>query len=270
MVDFLKIWGTLIIALFALIQPWILAIWKKVSWQQEVDVFETGSIEIGFSSYGPTVGLQGTLRSVHNDAFISSIKLHVVREKDRLQHTLDWGVFRSSAFPFNTNDASFELCRSFLLSQQFPSTYNIQFWDRDTQNELGPLLEQTRSAWTNRCMTQGWQEIMKKVADAAGGADELHQLTRSLYSEFSKEKLHVDVYSAIQRLFYWEPGDYTLDMIVTTSRPRHKYKRRWKFELLAKDADSLRCNIIAAVDEACSQQQFNYSFAYPHYIDHEE
>ena len=65
MVDFLKIWGTLIIALFALIQPWIRAIWKKLSWQQEVDVFETGSIEIGFSSYGPTVGLQGTLRSVH-------------------------------------------------------------------------------------------------------------------------------------------------------------------------------------------------------------
>ena len=62
--EFLKGWGSLIIATVALVQPWMIALWKRFVRPGTIDIHETGTIEIGYSSFGPTIGLRGTLREI--------------------------------------------------------------------------------------------------------------------------------------------------------------------------------------------------------------
>ena len=48
---FLEKFGALIVAIIALIQPWTILLWKKFIKQGKVEFFETGNLEIGFSSF---------------------------------------------------------------------------------------------------------------------------------------------------------------------------------------------------------------------------
>lgn len=266
MSEFLKTWGALIVAFLALIQPWLMAFWRKYVRRQRVDVFETGNIELGFSSIGPTIGLYGTLRALHRDAFIRTIELRLVRQQDNLQHAFSWGIFRSPTVSLgDQQNPSFQLCSSFLLSEQSPFHYNIQFWDRQTQEQIRPLVEKLKEAWATAFLDAGGRQLLEQGVDLAAVAEEVRRATRELYSDFSQQELHVDVYTTLQRLCYWEPGGYSLEMALSTSRPKRTYNRRWSFEVSEKEADLLRLNTIKILQEACGQIYGAWNFVYPTY-----
>lgn len=58
-----------IVAILALIQPWIFSLWnrRKVG---KLNIYPTGGIELGFSEFGPTLALQGTLACEIKDIFV--------------------------------------------------------------------------------------------------------------------------------------------------------------------------------------------------------
>ena len=59
----LEDYGAHIIGFVALIQVWLIALYKQFVSRGKLTVYETASIEIGFSAFGPTVTLLGTLRA---------------------------------------------------------------------------------------------------------------------------------------------------------------------------------------------------------------
>jgi len=140
MIDFLKNWGTLIIAALALIQPWLLTFLKDIFKRQIVEAYEAGAMEIGFSNFGPTIGLQGTVRALHQDAFIHNITLKIVREKDRSEHIYQWGLFRPPAIA-SYQQMPMEICSSFLLTERSPRRLNILFLEQSAVNDMRPKLE---------------------------------------------------------------------------------------------------------------------------------
>jgi hypothetical protein len=91
--EFLKGWGSLIIAAIALAQPWVIGLFKKCFRRKRVEIYETGTIEIGLSTFGPTVGLFGTLNAIHGDAVVRNMTLKVVRLKDKAEQDFSWGFF---------------------------------------------------------------------------------------------------------------------------------------------------------------------------------
>jgi hypothetical protein len=86
---------TSVVALIALIQPWAVYLWKKFIRKEEINLYPTGSIEVGYSSFGPTIGLNGTFRCLNQDVFVNSISVEIIKQKDKSTHSFDWGVFRS-------------------------------------------------------------------------------------------------------------------------------------------------------------------------------
>ena len=55
MKEIISKYGTFITAVIALIQPWIIYLWKKFFRRSKIEIFPTGLIEIGFSQFGPTI-----------------------------------------------------------------------------------------------------------------------------------------------------------------------------------------------------------------------
>lgn len=264
MKDFLRDWGSLLLAVIALVQPWLLGFWLRFFRRSQVDIYEIGSVEVGFSSFGPTIGLHGTLRSLYRDAFIRSIDLKLTRSKDQSQHAFRWGIFRTSAIG-PEQQPSYQLCSPFLLTKDSAFAYNIQFWDAQTQEEGRSVTEALREAWASTFMDAGGRQLLERGADLAALGEELREATAQVYSEFANEPIHVNSYQALQRLCYWEAGRYSLEMTVTTVRPKRGFSRRWEFELTAKEVDLLRLNIVKLVQDACGQQRGSYNFAYPRY-----
>jgi hypothetical protein len=115
MFEFLKGWGSLIIAAVALAQPWVIGLFKKCFKRKRVEIYETGAIEIGLSTFGPTVGLFGTLNAMHGDGVVRNMTLKVVRLKDKAEHDFSWRFFRSPKFFATGPDPQFNCVRHLLF-----------------------------------------------------------------------------------------------------------------------------------------------------------
>lgn len=200
MKDLLLTWGSLAIAIAALVQPWVIALWKRFVRQQRIDIYESGTIEVGFSRFGPTIGLNGTLRAMYRDVFVSSIELCLVRRKDHLRHTFAWGVFRSPSFGAE-KDTTFQICSGFMLQEKSPFAYNVQFWDRDTLDEMRPSIERIRKEWTTHVFDAiGGTEALDSP-DVAAVQRSVDAAQRTLYPTFMNSPGHVQAFTELSRRF---------------------------------------------------------------------
>lgn len=259
MIQFLQTWGSLIVAAIALLQPWIISLWRKVFQQGTIDIHETRTIEVGYSLFGATIGIYGTLRAVRKDSFVQRIELTVTKVKDSSKHVLQWGLFRPPQMSIGVErNMTLEIPSGFMLTTSQPHRYNILFFDIALQSEIRPHIENIR---------QGWYTLLssRPKMSVAGHLSEVENALENLYAEFSKSSAHVQAFTAIDRLCYWEPGQYELQMRVVTARPERSYTKRWKFELSDEEVERLRLNIVGIAQEACGRVVSFYNFAYPEY-----
>src|SRR5262245_56334176 len=238
MTEFLKGWGSLIIAAIALMQPWLIGLFKKCFRRKRVEIYETGSIEIGLSTFGPTVGLFGTLNAIHGDAVVRNMTLKVVRLKDKAEHDFSWGVFRSPKFVAAGPDPSFQLGSTFVIPSASPHHFSILFWDRGLIDEAQPFATK---------LVEQWNEFLKNKLSTADPDVDPMKLRFDAYEEFARTSEHLNTYTALQDMFYWHPGRYFLQLEVATIHPDNKFIKKWEFRLTEQDSNSLKLNVVSVL-----------------------
>lgn len=245
MLEILKNWATEIVAVIALLQPWVIAAWRRFVRRGAVEIYPTGTIEIGYSGFGATIGLQGTLRARDRDLFICLIHLELVRERDQYRREFEWGLFRSfRVIVGRPQELALALPAGFMLITSQPFRYNIQFHDLDLQGDIRPLLEQLQQAWV-------------QATAAPGGM---------VYDQFAMTPQHVGAYTEVNRRCYWEVGTYRLTLSVETARPDRHFEQTWSFELSQQDVNRLRLNPIVVLWEVCGQPVSQYYFVTARYV----
>lgn len=263
---FLTKWAP-IVAPVALVQPWIIALVKRLFMRGRVDAYEAAWVELGFSSFGPTIGVMGTLRATHRDQFVHQIDLTVTRLKDGATHDFKWLGFRAERVTSSSGpELSFELAAGFLIPTTQPHRYSILFNDAESQNDMRAHLINLR---------QGWEPLELALArgpqtDSPAAVTKVLQLPeplrlQQLYTDFSSEKVHIDAFAAIGRILYWEPGDYVIQMNVRVARPHRVFTTQWRVQLGADDAERLRLNVIPILRETLGQS-VSFNFAYLPYL----
>jgi hypothetical protein len=267
MIDFLTTWGALIIALVALVQPWARAFWRYLIWKPKLVPHPTGSIEIGFGGFGPTVGLIGTLECRRRQTFVRSMDLRLVRVKDRSSHEFSWGIFRP--LTMGATQEGVQLCSGFLVRPEEPYRYNIQFWEGSFQKDLRPRLEALRQAWQSRVQERYGSDLqaMASGSDAAPTQEEIRRQIEVLYNEFSHSELHLTTYQFLHRMCYWEPGVYQVELEAATSHPDAVHSVSWTFTLEEEAAENLRINVLKILQEVCGQPIGQFNFVYLPYED---
>jgi hypothetical protein len=238
-------------AWIALFQPLCIYLGNRFFKSGHIDIYETSTIEIGYSSYGPTIGLGGTMKVSHRDVFIPRIRLTLVKEKDHSQHGFEWCLFRSLKMTVGKGqEIALELPYSFMVMQSQPHRYNILFYDQARQEEIRPALTSVMEAWNRHRLDPSHITDVPKTA----------------YASFNSTTPHVTAVTILDRLFYWEPGTYRLCMIVETEKGK-SFMKHWLFMLSAEDEKNLRCNSAVLVQEVCEQENIKCNFAYPRYQD---
>lgn len=266
MSEFIKSYGAFILAFIGFIQFWIKILWEKFFRKGEIDYYETGTIEIGYSMWGPTIGLNGTLRALNKDMFVKSIDLLVVREKDKSQHVFRWIAFRPPRIDLSgSQPISLEIPSGFLISTNSPHRFNIVFNDNDLFEDIRPIFNEYIAEWYKVI------EQLTKILPYPSGVFESEILAEraALIEDFRSSKIHIDTYTALDRKCYWEAGNYFLTINIKTSKPDKVFTKHYKFSINETDSKNLKLNVITMLEEPISSylrvQNYPYNFAYSTY-----
>lgn len=261
--DFLKANTTiisLIIAVTALVQPWLIALWKKFFRSPKIEIYPSGNLEIGYSDYGPTIGLHGTLRAPHGDVFVKSIRLKVRRVQTNEEHWFAWAVFRSPVITFNPSESQpMELPAGFIVSQTQPHRYNIVFHDPDIQSEMRPYLE--------KLAPLAFSIVHKYDLNFAKGTMNWAELYDKAHDEYAKSLDVTDAYGRLNMLYYWKMGKYEIEAHIDTNKKDSHFIKRLPFQLTEQDAERLCRNAVVVTENpfriVAGEQFWNFNFAYP-------
>lgn len=222
-----------------------------------MEIYETGSIEIGFSAFGPTLGLNGTLRAIHRDFFVHLAAIKLTRLTDSYTRPFEWQIFRALSFtPTGAPSGELQMASGFMLRTPEPHRYNTLFVDRPQLNEVGPLVTRVSQAWLKFLSSKG---ITFSPAP---------QVAEGLFEEFKKtdpEQTANKALTELQRLCYWNAGQYEVLFEIRTTQPDRVSNKGWKFALSESDKDSLIQNCARIVHDACVVSSSPYFFAYEKY-----
>ncbi len=266
MINIIKEYFAEIIALLALLQPWFISLYKKYLNKGKIEVYETGNIEVGYSSFGTTIGLNGTLRCLNKDLFVRKMAVEIVRQRDNSTHILEWGIFRSAKTSFKGEiEGTFELPSGFLLNTNFPYRFNIQFHDMNLQDEIRSITTKISQEW-NKSVADYTQMIMNNpaVRKQSEASDDPYW---QLYDIFRKTPLYMEVYTKLGQLYYLDCGKYFMKLTIFTSNPDQIFENGWHFSINDEDSNMLRLNVLNMLDDLCGRRPTGapYFFAYPNY-----
>ncbi len=268
LISLLKSYGILLVAVVALIQPWILSLLKRYFRKGKIEIYETGYPEIGYSLFGPTIGLYGTLRCINQDLFVRTIQLELGKQKDSSKHIFEWGIFRDEKITIGgKQESTLELPYAFMLSTSLPNRFNIQFHDRQVQSDMRQVINKLSEKWFHAVAELESGRLKLPESQNRSFLSEAKDPYQALYEQFSKDQTHVKAYTSLDRMCYWEAGKYALTMNVLTSESDQAFEKSWSFTLNEQEVDSIRFNVIKLLQDTCGQRPPNvqFFFALPKY-----
>ncbi len=253
-----------IVAFIALIQPWLLSLWRRLFNRGTLEIYETGSIEIGFGSLGPTIGLMGTLRAIDKDLFVQAIKLTLVKESDGTSHDFEWRAFRDPKLSFarkvgESAEVSYQVPAGFMVSSLQTNRYNIAFSDQAAIQPALPIFQSLQQEWLSRIQSLGLQ-----TGNITSQPALLSKLQRS-FSDLSLSPTYQSVVNTLNRLNYWQPGKYRLTMTVQTARPTKTFQEVWSFTITENDLQTIQNNVALTIQEALLPSGAEFGFIFVMY-----
>lgn len=260
----LKDYGGHILGFLGLAQVWVIAFWRRFLSRGRLTVYETAAIEIGFSAFGPTVNLLGTLRALDKDVFVQRMRVRVVRAHDKAEHTFIWRAFRPTTVTVGVGaPLALEVAGSFLVSTAAPRQYNVFFASAVFAAQYEPLIQPLRDAWRAFLEDQLRQanidpaQLPRLLENPALLADQ--------FGAFIHAGHATGLHAAISNGFFWHAGDYRLDFMIDTESEAQASSRHWCFTLSTQDEQNLRLNVVTLIRELCYLPVV-YNFAYKEYV----
>jgi hypothetical protein len=242
-----------IVAFIALVQPWLLGLWRKFFRRGTVEIHEAGKLEIGFSGYGHTLGLAGILRSLHKDMFVQWIKLQLVKKIDGSVREFEWKAFRIPKLTFGTTggqsvEVSFDLPLSLMITPLQPHRFKVLFADEASLQPALPAAQKMQQEWVSRIQRLGMPKLDVHVLSQP-------QLLKKLRTAFSHPAAVSETYEHLMDLLhtlnYWQSGKYQLTMILQTARPAKTIRKTWSFTLPEAELEKLHNDVDSILEEVC-------------------
>jgi hypothetical protein len=256
-----KNWET-IVAILALIQPWVIVTWKKYIRNGTLEFDSTGRLEVGFNNYASTLGLNGTIRAIDKDYYVKEIFIELIKQKGKSKHTFKWAVLRDTNL--NSTQQKLELPYGFIVSDAAPYRINVQLHDLAQQEELKKIVQTLESKWNT------FVDIKFPLEKRVLADDKTYQSAMDdLHAEF-KKSLVGDAHDKISKECYWESGKYAFSLTIITSKPTKKLVLNFDFELTDTEAESLKLNTFNIIDITLGQPEKTWFWAWPQHRIHDE
>lgn len=211
-----------VVAIIALLRPEIALLVNRAV--ARLSIHLNTRIEIGFSDYGPTIGIFGTIRSKGKQFFITSIKLRVANPNGE-SHEFDWCIFRSPIVKVQEiTNVEAEVAVPFMVPKNSAKTISILFQDTSIAEEI----------------REPFLELKERLGD------------RDYDSVMGMEWF--DIHNTIYEKFYWEAGEYQFLLSIYDEDGAVCCEKNFGFCLLEPESEFLGVNVETMINAALGRQ----------------
>jgi hypothetical protein len=239
----LREYGPWILSLLALAQFWIYFLLRRAGGRKRLEAYASGAVEIGFDTNGPTLGLAGVLRPPDRDVFIQSMQVTLTFEKDKSKREFRWIAFKPNFLLPLAGNRAWEMAHPFLVSPGETHRFNVVFHDVDAAREMKTVLQTYYHHWHET------EAQMKERLPRRGAGEGSDSVLAELVADFKRKDVCVASYTELDRKCYWEMGDYSLVLKVSTEEGVADFTRHFKFHLGKADAKQLKTNLVSILEE---------------------
>jgi hypothetical protein len=222
---------------------------KKILPEAIFKNYVSDTIEAGFTPYGPTLSIAGTLMTQNKVILIDDISLEVVNDEEGIERQFGWFAFRPHRFGMgNFQDIDLKMASKFTVTPNSPYEYNILFSDRVGYSEMNPLFKRIREEWEG-------------TLDASLSSTQLPIPT--LFENFMREKRARELLKELEEKLYWKAGAYSLKIKVASKTHQKIFETEKSFLLVAGEIVPLKQNAATIMADLCRQPHATYNFIYP-------
>lgn len=202
-------------------------------------------VELGFTQYGPTMIISGTLTASSRVVFISELTLTLTRKRDTSRFLLTWFAFRPHSFEVQgIKGSEMKMTDKFMVAPGESFPYSLIFIDQDRYSYCKPSLTRIKRLWE------------KSVAHAQPGRK--HE---ELFEMFLKDTEVLELLKELRKMSYWEEGTYDLLVRVTTAKPEQNFDIKKSFYITKDDLNQIKDSPVHILADLCKIQGTPYKFA---------
>lgn len=245
--DAIRDYGPWVLSILALAQYWIGSWFRRSRAPAALEMYESGSIEVGFDSNGPLIALAGVLRPGHSETFVRAIELTVLSDKDKAKREFRWIAFKPNFLLPLAGAKAWEMPHPFLVRPGETSRYNIVFHDSEGGREVKRILQGYQHQWRDaeRRILEWRQRRGPGGPASLDGKGDAHD---DLVAEFKRQESTLTAYTDLDRACWWEQGSYSLAVKVL-SEGGPAMTKEFRFTLGKMDSKLLKSNCVNLLDE---------------------
>jgi hypothetical protein len=236
----LREYGPWVFSFLALSQFWIYFLLRRRG-RKRLEAYASGTVEVGFDTNGPLIGLAGVLRPLDKEVFVQSMEVTLVSDKDKSKHEFRWIAFKPNFLLPLAGSRAWEMAHPFLVSPGDTHRFNVVLHDVETSRQMKAILQTYYHHWHE---TEAQIKERTQRRPGVDGPD-----VSDLITEFKRKDACVTSYTELDRQCYWAFGDYELTLKVLTEGGEADFTRHFRFHLGKADAKSLKTNLVAILEE---------------------
>lgn len=244
--------GTVAISLVALFRPELTQLSKR--FLGHLDYYPSGSLEIGFGIFGPTVCIRGSLASPVFDRFITRVDFNLRRPADKPKLPFDWMLFRSTSIHATggniKEEDQLQLCSPFVLKGGGVERKDILFACPTLRPIASKCLQLLDIKWKNHLSEHGLDKTPAEI--------------RKLGGQFLRDDKDVNETTT---MFFatciWEPGTYEGDLTFSSGYPNRRFEYKFSFDLNPGDVATIQVNREKILSAVLFPEPVVYGMAYP-------
>lgn len=218
------------LAVIALVQPWIIAAYKKFFKPLKVTFIPSSKIKLYYNYSGAYIYLGGVIEAKNRPAIIKDISAKVVRQCDKAELNMDWSSFLAPVFQSvgGNSVTTSEIARPFMVGANCLTPIFVEFANADTQtlerlNKIHEKLKlESRQISSRNTPFEQAKCQLQAIPD---------------YQIFREELLEN---------FYWKASDYQIELSINYNDNETELCR-YQFSLNQEETNEFKVNIETAM-----------------------
>lgn len=236
-----------IIALIALIQPWVIKLWKTLFKRVKIAFIPSGKIKLFYNRSGAYVRVDGVIEAKNQSTIIRDISAKVIRLSDKAELKMDWSSFNAPVYQNVAGNivTTTEAARPFkvMANDLFPVFVEFANVDGICLNRLEEI----------------HNDLIAQAREIAGPTIPLEQARET----FRKTSKYQSSKEELIEGFYWKVSEYVLKISVQYSNNKKKdfsYKFSFDQSEITEFKKDIEKSMDCAVDNLYGQMP---TFYYP-------
>lgn len=189
---------TAIVAVIALVQPWVIKLWKWIFRKIEITFIPSGKMKLFYNRSGAYIQIGGVIEAKNQDAVIKDISAKIIRLCDNAELKMDWSSFNVPVYQNIAGNivTTMETARPFKVRANDLAPVFVEFCNVD-----GPLVDHMAEIYSSLGV------LARTIVAPTMSLEEARQ-------NFKLTPEYQSVKEELLEGFYWKVSQYVLTISV--------------------------------------------------------